>query len=371
MPVPDLKHPCPALGIARRSGLSPAADRQTTARPARRRRGGGPALHAGKVTGLGTAAVVLAVTLVSSGWAQTTWPARPIRIIVPFAPGGPNDVLARLVGARFGEAFGQPAIIDNRGGAGGTIGAEATARSPADGYTLAMGGSSNLAVAPSLYAKLPYDPLRDFTPVANIARVPYLLVINPRVPARTVKELVAMARAKPGYLNYGSSGVGSMSSLAAEWFNASAGTRIVHIPFKGTAPALTEVIAGSVDLMMADMGLALAHAKAGRMRALAITTPRRSPTAPDIPTVAEAGLPGFEMSPWFGLVGPAGVPREIVERLNREVNAMLRAPELLRRFAELGYETAPGSAEQFAAEIRRDIELYRRIVTGAGIRAEL
>jgi len=320
---------------------------------------------------LAVAGLPVALMAAPAAWAQPAWPARPIRIIVPFAPGGPNDVLARLVGARFGEAFGQPAIIDNRGGAGGTIGAEATARSPADGYTFAMGGSSNLAVAPSLYAKLPYDPLRDFTAVGNIARVPYLLVINPRVPARNVKELVAMARAKPGYLNYGSSGVGSMSSLAAEWFNASAGTRIVHIPFKGTAPALTEVIAGSVDLMMADMGLALAHAKAGRMRALAITTPRRSPTAPDIPTVAEAGLPGFEMSPWFGLVGPAGVSREIVERLNREVNAGLRSAEMTRRFAELGYEAAPGTPEQFAAEIRRDIERYRGIVTGAGIRAEL
>ena len=370
MPVPLPNHPSTRARLHRPSsargarmppGRRPPSDR-------RARRTCAPAVAAGVLSGLVAA---LAAGLFPSAWAQTAWPARPIRIIVPFAPGGPNDVLARLIGARFGEAFGQPAIIDNRGGAGGTIGAEATARSPADGYTLAMGGSSNLAVAPSLYAKLPYDPLRDFSPVANIARVPYLLVVNPRVPARNVKELVAMARTKPGYLNYGSSGVGSMSSLAAEWFNASAGTRIVHIPFKGTAPALTEVIAGSVDLMMADMGLALAHAKAGRMRALAITTSRRSPTAPDIPTVAESGLPGFEVSPWFGLVGPAGLPREIVERLNREVNTALRSPELLRRFAELGYETAPGSAEQFAAEIRRDIELYRRIVKGAGIRAEL
>jgi tripartite-type tricarboxylate transporter receptor subunit TctC len=303
--------------------------------------------------------------------AQSPFPAKPIRIIVPFAPGGPNDILARLVGNRLTEAFSQPVIIDNRGGAGGTIGADAGARAPADGYTLTMGGSSNMTVAPSLYAKLSYNPLKDFTPVANVARVPYLLVINPRVPAKTVKDLVAIARAKPGYLNYGSSGVGSMSSLAAEWFNAVAGTRVVHIPFKGTAPALTELMVGSVDLMMADMGLALNHSRAGKMRAIAVTTPRRSAGAPEIPTVAESGLPGFEMSPWFGIVGPAGLPREIVERLNREINNGLKSPEMLKRFAELGYEPAYGTAEQFAAEIRRDIELYARVIQKAGIKAEL
>ena len=303
--------------------------------------------------------------------AQAPYPAKPIRIIVPFAPGGPNDVLARLIGSRLTEAWSQPVIIDNRGGAGGTIGAEAGARAPADGYTLTMGGSSNMTVAPALYAKLSYNPLKDFTPIANVARVPYLLVINPRVPAKTVKELVAIARAKPGYLNYASSGVGSMSSLAAEWFNAVAGTKVVHIPFKGTAPALTELMVGSVDLMMADMGLALVQARAGKMRAIAVTTPRRSAGAPDVPTVAESGLPGFELSPWFGIVGPAGVPREIVDRLNREINSALKGAELLKRFAELGYEPAYGSAEQFAAEMRKDIELYARIIQKAGIKAEL
>jgi tripartite-type tricarboxylate transporter receptor subunit TctC len=303
--------------------------------------------------------------------ASGAYPAKPIRIIVPFAPGGPNDVLARLVGGKLTEAWGQPVLIDNRGGAGGTIGAEAGARAPADGYTLTMGGSSNLTVAPALYPKLSYNPLKDFLPVSNVARVPYLLVINPRVPAKTVKELVAIARAKPGYLNYGSSGVGSMSSLAAEWFNAVAGTRVVHIPFKGTAPALTELMVGSVDLMMADMGLALAQVRAGKMRAIAVTTPRRSAGAPDIPTVAESGLPGFELSPWFGIVGPAGMPREIIERLNREINNALKSADLLKRFADLGYEPAYGTAEQFAAEIRKDIELYSRVVQKAGIKAEL
>ncbi|MBC7780470.1 MAG: tripartite tricarboxylate transporter substrate binding protein [Proteobacteria bacterium] len=302
---------------------------------------------------------------------RAAYPERPIRIIVPFAPGGPNDVLARLVGSKLTEAWGQPILVDNRGGAGGTIGAEAGARAAPDGYTLTMGGSSNLTVAPNLYAKLPYNPLKDFTPVSNVARVPYLVVINPRVPAKTVKELVALARSKPGYLNYASSGVGSMSSLAAEWFNAVAGTQIVHIPFKGTAPALTELMVGSVDLMMADMGLALAQARAGKMRAIAITTPNRSATAPDIPTAAESGLPGFELSPWFGIVGPAGMARETVERLNREINSALKTPDMQKRFAELGYEPALGSAETFAAEIRKDIELYGRIVKKAGIKAEL
>jgi tripartite-type tricarboxylate transporter receptor subunit TctC len=303
--------------------------------------------------------------------AQTPYPVKPIRIIVPFAPGGPNDVLARLVGSKLTEAWSQPVLIDNRGGAGGTIGAEAGARAPADGYTLTMGGSSNMAVAPALYRKLSYNPLKDFTPVSNVARVPYLLVINPRVPAKTVKDLVAIARAKPGYLNYASSGVGSMSSLAAEWFNAVAATRVVHIPFKGTAPALTELMVGSVDLMMADMGLALAQVRAGKLRAIAVTTPRRSAGAPDIPTVAESGLPGFEVTPWFGIVGPAAMPREVVDRLNREINTALKGADMLRRFADLGYEAAPGTPEQFAAEIRRDIELYSRVVQKAGIKAEL
>jgi tripartite-type tricarboxylate transporter receptor subunit TctC len=303
--------------------------------------------------------------------AQAPYPAKPIRIIVPFAPGGPNDVLARLVGSKLTEAWGQPVVIDNRGGAGGTIGAEAGARAPADGYTLTMGGSSNMAVAPALYPKLSYNPLKDFTPVSNVARVPYLLVINPRVPAKTVKDLVAIARAKPGYLNYASSGVGSMSSLAAEWFNAVATTQVVHIPFKGTAPALTELMVGSVDLMMADMGLALAQVRAGKLRAIAVTTPRRSAGAPDIPTVAESGLPGFEVTPWFGIVGPAAMPREVVDRLNREINSALKRPDMLKRFSDLGYEAAPGTPEQFAAEIRRDIELYSRVVQKAGIKAEL
>ena len=319
----------------------------------------------------GAVAFCAVLSVAFPAFAQAPYPAKPIRIIVPFAPGGPNDVLARLVGSRLTEAWSQPVIIDNRGGAGGTIGAEAGARAPADGYTLTMGGSSNMTVAPALYAKLSYNPLKDFTPIANVARVPYLLVINPRVPAKTVKELVAIARAKPGYLNYGSSGVGSMSSLAAEWFNAVGGTKVVHIPFKGTAPALTELMIGSVDLMMADMGLALVQARAGRMRAIAVTTPRRSAGAPDVPTVAESGLPGFELSPWFGIVGPAGVPREIVDRLNREINSALKGAELLKRFAELGYEPAYGSAEQFAAEIRKDTELYARIIQKAGIKAEL
>ncbi len=303
--------------------------------------------------------------------AQPAYPVKPIRIIVPFAPGGPNDVLARLVGSKLTEAWGQPVLVDNRAGAGGTIGAEAGARAAPDGYTLVMGGSSNLTVAPSLYAKLSYDPIKDFTPVASIARVPYLIVVNPRVPAKTVKDLVAIARQKPGYLNYASSGVGSMSSLAAEWFNSVAQTQIVHIPFKGTAPALTELMVGSVDLMMADMGLALQQARAGKMRALAITTPRRSATAPEIPTAAESGLPGFELSPWFGIVAPAGLAREIVDRLNREINVALKSPDMQKRFAELGYEPAFGTPDQFAAEIRKDIELYARIVKKAGIKADL
>ncbi|MBI3937339.1 MAG: tripartite tricarboxylate transporter substrate binding protein [Betaproteobacteria bacterium] len=303
--------------------------------------------------------------------AQGSYPGKPIRIIVPFAPGGPNDLLGRMVAQKLTEAWGQSVVVENRGGAGGTVGLDVAAKSTGDGYTLAMGGSSNMTVAPSLYRKLPYDSIRDFTPVINVAHVAYALAVNPTVPAKTVKELIAIARKKAGYLSYGSSGTGSMSSLAAELLKSMAKVNIVHVPYKGTAPALTDVISGQIDMMLADLAVIQPHARAGKLRVIAVTGMKRLPSAPGIPTVGESGLRGYEVSPWFGVVGPAGVPRDIVAKLNGAIAAGLKAADILRRFQQLGYEAIGGTPEQFAATIKSDIAKYARIVKTAGIKAEL
>lgn len=298
------------------------------------------------------------------------YPTKPIRLIVPFAPGGPNDVIGRMVGQKITEQLGQAVVIENRGGAGGTIGLDAASKSPGDGYTLAMGGSSTMAVAPALYARLPYDPLKDFTPVINVAHVPYAIGINPTVPARTVKELVAIAKRRANYLSYGSSGTGSISSLSAELFKSLSGTQIVQVPYKGTAPALTDVVSGQIDMMFADLSLIQALAKAGKLRLIAVTGSKRMPAAHDVPTVLESGLKGYVIEPWFGVVGPAGVPRDIVNRLNAAIVAGLKAPDMMQRLNALGYEAIGGTAEQFAATIRADMPKYAKIVKTAGIKID-
>lgn len=303
--------------------------------------------------------------------AQAGYPVKPVRIVVPFAPGGPNDILGRLMGQKLTEQFGQPALIENRGGAGGTVGLDVAAKAAGDGYTLAMGGSSNMTVAPSLYRNLPYDPLRDFTPVINVAHVPYALGVNPTVPAKNVKELIALAKRKVNYLSYGSSGTGSMSSLSAELLKSLAGVQILHVPYKGTAPALTDVIAGQIDMMLADLSLIRNHANAGKMRMIGVTGARRSRAAPGVPTISESGIKGYVIEPWFGVVGPAGIPGDIVARLNGVLNAALKSRDVAQRLDALGYEPIGGSAEQFAATIRVDIPKYAEIVKSAGIKADL
>ncbi len=299
------------------------------------------------------------------------YPAKGIRIIVPFAPGGPNDILGRIVGQKLNELWGQPAVVENRGGAGGTIGVEAGARSPGDGYTIVMGGSSNLAVAPGLYSKLPYDPLRDLTPITNVAIVPYVLAINPHVPAKSVRELVAIARSKKGLLSYGSSGTGAMSHLAAELFKAASGADMVHVPYKGTAPAVTDLIAGQIDMMLADLAAVAPHEKAGKLRLLAAAGSKRTPAAPQLPTMAEAGVKDYAVDTWFGVVAPAGTPRDIVVKLNAAIVAALKAPEVRQRFDQLGYEAIGDTPEQFGATIKTDIEKFARVIKSAGIKAEL
>ncbi len=318
-----------------------------------------------------SAACVLAVISGSSAMAQTAtaFPAKPIKIVVPFAPGGPNDILARIIGQKWTEAFGQPTIVENRGGAGGTIGVEYGSKAPPDGYTIIMGGMSNLAIAVGLYPKLGYDP-HDLTPITNIAVVPYVLAINPHVPAKNVAELIVVAKSKKSLLSYGSSGTGAISHLAAEIFKTMSGTDVVHVPYKGTAPAVTDLIAGQIDMMFADYAAVLPHAKAGKLRILAVAGARRSAAAPSLPTVGESGVKGYAMDAWFGLVAPAGVAKDIVAKLNAVSVQALKSTDVKQRFADLGYEPIGDTPEQFGATIKSDIDKYVRVIKQAGIKSE-
>jgi tripartite-type tricarboxylate transporter receptor subunit TctC len=307
----------------------------------------------------------------SAANAQTaaSFPVKPVKLVVPFAPGGPNDILARIVGQKWNEAWGHPAIIENRGGAGGTIGVEYGSKAPPDGYTIIMGGMSNLAVAVGMYSKLGYDP-HELTPITNIAIVPYVLAVNPRVPAKNVAELIAVAKSKKSLLSYGSSGTGAVSHLAAELFKSMSGTDRVHVPYKCTAPAITDVIAGQIDMMFADYAAIAPHAKVGKLRMLAVAGGKRSGTAPELPTIGESGVKGYAVDAWFGLVAPPGVSKDIVARINTVTVNALKSADVKQRFGELGYEPIGDTPEQFGATIRNDIDKYVRIVRQAGIKAE-
>ena len=315
-----------------------------------------------------------AVILTGAGGAanaQTaaSFPVKPVKLVVPFAPGGPNDILARIVGQKWNEAWGHPAIIENRGGAGGTIGVEYGSKAPPDGYTIIMGGMSNLAVAVGMYPKLGYDP-HELTPITNIAIVPYVLAVNPRVPAKNVAELIAVAKAKKSLLSYGSSGIGAVSHLAAELFKSMSGINLVHVPYKGTVPAITDVIAGQIDMMFADYAAIAPHAKVGKLRMLAVAGARRSASEPELPTIGESGVKGYAVDAWFGLVAPPGVSKDIVARINTVTVNALKSADVKQRFSELGYEPIGDTPEQFGATIKNDIDKYVRIVRQAGIKAE-
>jgi len=307
----------------------------------------------------------------SAANAQTaaSFPVKPVKLVVPFAPGGPNDILARIVGQKWNEAWGHPAIIENRGGAGGTIGVEYGSKAPPDGYTIIMGGMSNLAVAVGMYSKLGYDP-HELTPITNIAIVPYVLAVNPRVPAKNVAELIAVAKSKKSLLSYGSSGTGAVSHLAAELFKSMSGTDLVHVPYKGTAPAITDVIAGQIDMMFADYAAIAPHAKVGKLRMLAVAGGKRSANAPELPTIGESGVKGYAVDAWFGLVAPPGMAKDIVARINTVTVNALKSADVRQRFGELGYEPIGDTPEQFGATIRSDIDKYVRVVRQAGIKAE-
>jgi tripartite-type tricarboxylate transporter receptor subunit TctC len=297
------------------------------------------------------------------------WPAKPIRFILPFPPGGGTDILGRLIAERLTANLGQPVVTENRGGAGGNVGAEAAARSAPDGYTIVL-VAPTLAISPSLYSKLNYDPVRDFAPVSLVATVPNVMITNPSVPAATLTEFIALAKAKPGELNYGSGGSGTSNHLAGELFNIVAGVKLVHVPYKGVNLAMNDVLSGRVQLVFIGIPAAVQHIKAGKLRALALVAPQRSAVLPDVPTVAEAGLPKFEVTTWYGILMPAGTPRPIVARLNAELVKTMHSPELKERLDALATEPVTSTPEEFAALIKSEIAKWGEVVRDAGLKAD-
>jgi len=302
--------------------------------------------------------------------AAADWPTRPVRLIVPFPPGGSTDILGRSIAQKLQEALGQPFVVENKGGAGGSIGATEVARAAPDGYTLLMGHIGTLAINPSLYPDLAYDPVKSFAPVALIARVPNVLVVNPAVPARDVQQLVALAKAKPGALRYASGGNGSAAHIAMEYFKLRTQTDIGHIPYRGTSPAVTDVMSGQVEIIMTGVPAVLQQVKAGKLRALAVSS--RSPVAsmPDLPTIAASGVPDFEAIQWYGIVAPARTPAAVIALLNAEVGRALQTPALKARLDAEGAEAAPTTPEAFGALIASEIARWKPVIEQSHMRPE-
>ncbi|HYC48121.1 MAG TPA: tripartite tricarboxylate transporter substrate binding protein [Burkholderiales bacterium] len=316
----------------------------------------------------GVAAALLAAH--TGGAIAQAYPTKPVRMIVPFPAGGATDIVGRLIAQKLTESWGQQVIVDNRGGAGGTIGSDAAAKSAPDGYTMIVGTSSTHAIAPSLYTKLAYDPVRDFAPVTLIANATILLAVHPSLPAKNVKELIGLARKQPNALSFASSGNGGISHLVGEHFKSLAGIQMLHVPYKGDTPALADLVGGQVHLMFGTAVSFLPHVKAGRLNALAVTNAKRSPIAPNAPTVAESGLPGFEALQWFGVFVPAGTPREIIARLNGEIVKAVRLPDVRERMTSLGAEVVGSTPEQFAAFQKADMAKWAKVVKQSGAKIE-
>ena len=318
-----------------------------------------------------TGAVVgLLLTCVVSGAkaAEAGYPNRPIRFIAPFVPGGPSDTLARLLSQKLNDAMGQSVIVDNRGSAGGVVGFEIAAKSAPDGYTLLLGASGGLTMNPSLYAPLPYDPQRDYQPVTQIEAGPQILVVHPSVPARSVQELIALAKSKPGQINFASAGTGNR--IASELFKATAGIDIVNIPYKGTAQALADLIGGQVQMMMASALSAIPQMKAGKLRGLGVTSVKRSPVLPELPTIAESGLAGYESTSWHGVLVPAHTPLPIVMRLHDEIVKTLHQPDVKERLGSLGFEIVGSTPGEFSAYIKQQGTKYDKLIRQIGLKAE-
>ena len=315
-----------------------------------------------------TGAAAIATALPQHAFAQS-YPNKPIKFVVGFAPGGATDVVGRLMAKKIGDALGQPIIIENRAGGSSNIGAEVVVRAAPDGYTFYVCAITS-AINVSLFPKLPFDFAKDFEPVALFANVPNILVVHPSVPAKTVKELIDYARAQPGKLSYASSGAGTSIHLSAELFKMLAKVDMVHIPYKGSAPAITDMIGGQVQVMFDNMPSALPQVKAGKLRALAVTSAQRSPSAPDVPTMGEAGVPGFDVQSWFGLVAPKGTPKEIIARVNTEAVKALATADIKERFMDLGAVPAPMSPEAFGDFIRTEITRWGEVVKASGAKVE-
>ena len=310
----------------------------------------------------------LCLALAAVSAAAQPYPAKPIRIVVGFAPGGGSDFIARLIAQKLTERLGTQVMVENRPGAGSTLGAELVVRSPPDGYTIMLSAAS-YTVNPSFY-KLSFDPLNNITPIVQLSRGPYVVAVHPSVPARSLQELVALATREPGKLAYASSGNGSHVHVATEFFLDTAKIKMLHVPYKGTGPALNDTISGNAQVIFGSVATALQHVKSGRLRALAMTTPKRIAAAPDVPTVAESGYPAYEVTNWHGLVGPKGMPKDIVERLNREVNEALKSSEFEKLLAADGLEPAGGSPEALAAILKEEIGRWNRVVRQAGLKLE-
>lgn len=299
-----------------------------------------------------------------------SYPSKPIRLVVPFTPGGSSDILARAIGQKLNEAWGQPVVIDNVPGAGGAIGADKVAKANADGYTLLMGHIGTLAVNKSLYPNLPYDPIKSFAPVAWVARVPNVLVVHPSVNAKNLKELVALAKSKPGQLNYGSGGNGSAANLATEYLKLEAGISLLHIPYRGTAPAVSDLLGGQTQVLFTGAPALMGQIKNGQLRALAVSSPKRMDALPDLPTVAESGYPGFEADQWYGVVAPAGTPVDIVAKLNAQINQSLASAELRTRLNNEGAIATPDTPAAFGKLIAKEIERWKPVITSGRVKAD-
>ncbi|HEX4885217.1 MAG TPA: tripartite tricarboxylate transporter substrate binding protein [Casimicrobiaceae bacterium] len=311
-----------------------------------------------------------ALAIAAPAAAQATWPSKPIRVVVPFPPGGTTDILARAAAQKMTEAWGQQVVVDNRPGAGGNIGAELVAKAPADGYTMLMGTVGTHAINASLYAKMPYDHVKDFVPVVLVAGVPNVLVVHPSVPAASVQELIAYGKANPGKLNFASSGSGTSIHLAGELFKVSTGVQMQHVPYKGSAPALADLLGGQVQLMFDNLPSALPHIRAGKLRALAVTSATRAPALPDVPTVAEAGVPGFEASSWFGLLAPAGTPPDVVAKVNGELARWIATADAKEKLLAQGANAAGGTPEDFAKHIAAETAKWANVVKASGAKVD-
>jgi len=308
----------------------------------------------------------LVLALIAGAVVAQPWPSKPIKWVVPFAPGGTTDILARTIGEKLSVALGQPIIVENKPGAGGGVGAEQVAKSPPDGYTIMGGTISTHAINASLYKNLPYDPVRDFAPITLIVRVPNMLVVNPDVPAKDVRELIALLKTNPGKYSFASSGNGTSQHLSGELFKVMTGVEMQHVPYRGSPPALADVVGGQVTMTFDNITTAWPLVKGGKLRALAVTTAKRSPIAPDVPTLAESGLAGYEIGSWQGVFAPAGVPAEIVKRFNAEIVRIINAPDIRQKLVDMGAEPAPNTSEEFAAMVKAEVAKWADVVRKSG-----